>query len=220
MNQPITVLVVDDHSIVRHGITSYLDMLPDIEVVGEASSGEEAIKAVDKLLPEVTLMDLAMPGMDGVEATRRITRISPHTRVIILTSYEEDEHIFPAIQAGALSYLLKDTQPEAIADAIRSAQIGEATLSPSVATRLVQEARGPRSDRPNTFTELSERELEVLRLVANGKTNAEIAEELVISQRTVKSHVSNILSKLHLANRVQATLYALQEGITSIEDSL
>lgn len=218
-DEQISVLIVDDHSLVRRGVRSYLKTTPDILIVAEAASGEEAVRAVQAFLPDVVLMDLIMPGMDGVEATRRIRQISPHTQVIMLTSYQEDEHIFPAIQAGALSYLLKEVEPDELADAIRRANRGEATLSPTVATRLVQETQAPRRDKISVFTELSEREVEVLRLIANGKPNAEIAEELVISEKTVKSHVSNILSKLHLADRTQAAVHAWREGVVRRDGS-
>ena len=213
MSDPITVVLVNDHKVVRHGVKSYLMTLSDIDVIGEAGSGEEAIAVVKQLVPDIVLMDLIMPGMDGVDATRGVKRVSPYTQVIVLTSYHEDEHIFPAIRAGALSYLLKDIEPEELADAIRRAYQGEAMLHPRVATRLVQAAREPVSEEPNPFTELTDREMQILRLVADGKSNAEIAEELVISQKTVKSHVSNILSKLQLADRTQAAVFAWREGV-------
>ena len=209
----ITVVLVDDHKVVRHGVSAYLSTLTDIAIVGEAGSGEDAIEIVTDMVPDVVLMDLLMPGMDGVDATRRIKQVSPRTQVIVLTSYHEDEHIFPAIRAGALSYLLKDVEPEELATAIRRACTGEAVLHPRVATRLVQEARAPRRHDLNPFTELTDREMEILRLIADGQTNSEIAESLVISQKTVKSHVSNILSKLQVADRTQAAVYAWREGV-------
>jgi NarL family two-component system response regulator LiaR len=213
MTEPITALIVDDHGVVRQGVRAFLETQPDITVVGEAASGEEAVRLVAEHVPDVVLMDLVMPGMDGVEATRQVRRVSPRTQVIVLTSYHDDEHIFPAIRAGALSYLLKDVGPGELADAVRKAARGEAVLHPRVAARVVQELHGTRRDRPNPFTELSDRELEVLRLIAEGLSNAEIAERLVISEKTVKSHVSNILSKLHLADRTQAAVYAWREGV-------
>ncbi len=210
----ITVLIVDDHAVVRQGIKAFLATQPDIEVLGEAASGEEAIRMVEKHVPDVVLMDLVMPGMDGVEATREIRRISPRTQVIVLTSYHDDEHIFPAIRAGALSYLLKDVGPDDLADTVRKAARGEAILHPRVAARVIQELHGlSGSETPTPFSELTERELEVLRLIAEGLSNAEIAERLVISEKTVKSHVSNILSKLHLADRTQAAVYAWRRGL-------
>ncbi len=213
MPEPISVFLVDDHKVVRHGVRSYLMTLSDIDVIGEAGSGEEAISGIADLVPDIVLMDLIMPGMDGVEATRRVKQVSPRTQVIVLTSYHDDEHIFPAIRAGALSYLLKDLEPDELAEAIRRAYRGDAMLHPSVATRLVEAARNPRSEGLNPFTELTDREMEILRLVADGKSNADIAEQLVISQKTVKSHVSNILSKLQLADRTQAAAYAWRQGV-------
>ncbi len=213
MSEPITVLLADDHAIVREGVRAFLDAQPDIQVIGEAGTGEEAVQLATELVPDVVLMDLLMPGMDGVEATRRICRASPHTQVVILTSYHEDEHIFPAIKAGALSYLLKEVQADELAEAVRRAARGEAILHPSVAARVVQELHGSRRQELNPFTDLSERELEVLRLIADGLDNASIAERLVISEKTVKTHVSNILSKLHLADRTQAAVYAWRSGV-------
>jgi two-component system, NarL family, response regulator LiaR len=211
--EPISVLLVDDHAVVRQGVEAFLSTQPDIAVGGQAASGGEAVRLAAELAPDVVLMDLLMPGMDGVEATRRLKRISPRTQVIVLTSYHDDEHIFPAIRAGALSYLLKDAGPEEIATAVRKAAAGEAVIHPRVAARLVQEISGARAQEVNPFTELTERELEVLQLLAQALSNAEIAAQLVISEKTVKSHVSNILSKLHLADRTQAAVYAWREGV-------
>jgi NarL family two-component system response regulator LiaR len=163
-------------------------------------------------------MDLVMPGLDGVEATRQLTRISPRTQVIVLTSYHDDEHIVPALRAGALSYLLKDVEPEQLVDAVRKAATGEVVLHPRVAAQVVRELREARRDAVDPWQELSEREIEVLRLVAEGLTNRDIAVRLVISEKTVKSHVSNILGKLHLADRTQATVYAWREGIVRRAD--
>ena len=213
MAEPITVLLVDDHELVRQGVRAFLDTQPDIDVLGEAASGETAISLALEYAPDVVLMDLIMPGMDGVEATRRIKGASPRTQVIILTSYHQDEHIFPAIRAGALSYILKNVGPEELGDIVRRAAAGEAVLHPKVAARVVQELSGARQENLNPFTELSGREFEVLRLIADGKRNAEIAQILFISEKTVKNHVSNILSKLHLADRTQAAVYAWREGI-------
>ncbi|MCA9986567.1 MAG: response regulator transcription factor [Anaerolineales bacterium] len=213
MNEPITVILIDDHRMVRQGVRAFLETQPDIHVVAEADTGEEGVQMVRDHAPDVVLMDLIMPGMDGVEATRSVKEVSPRTQVIVLTSYHQDEHIFPAIRAGALSYLLKDVGPEALADAVRQASHGEAVLHPRIAARVVQEIHGSREDAVNAFSELSERELEVLRLIAAGHSNREIAELLFISEKTVKSHVSNILGKLHLADRTQAAVYAWREGI-------
>ncbi len=213
MSQPISVIIVDDHAVVRQGVRAFLDTQPDIQVVAEASSGLEAIRLCAEFAPDVVLMDLVMPGMNGVEATRRLKRVSPRTQVIVLTSYYDDEHIFPAIQAGAISYLLKDVGPNELADAVRKAARGEAILHPRVAARVIRELHNMPQDTPATFSELTERELEVLRLIAEGLSNAEIADRLVISEKTVKSHVSNILNKLHLADRTQAAVLAWKEGL-------
>ena len=213
MAEKISVLLVDDHRMVRLGLTAFFSTLPDIEVVGEAGTGAEAVALAQRLAPDVVLMDLIMPEMDGVAATRAVKKASPRTQVIVLTSYHEDEHIFPAIRAGALSYVLKDIDPDELAEAVRRAHAGEAVLHPRVAARLVQELHGARAEGVNPFQELTERELDVLKLVAAGQNNREIAETLVIGEKTVKSHISNILNKLHLADRTQAAVYAWQSGI-------
>jgi NarL family two-component system response regulator LiaR len=213
MSNLISILIVDDHEVVRNGIRAYLSTLSDFQVVGEAASGEEAIKLVAELIPDVVLMDLIMPGMDGVETTRELKKISPRTQVVVLTSYHEDAHIFPALKAGAISYILKDMKMDKLAETIRRAADGEVTLHPLVAARVLQNIRGENSEEPNLFTDLTDRELGVLKLIANGLSNSQIAAELVISENTVKGHVSNILSKLHLADRTQAAVYAWQRGI-------
>ncbi len=213
MSNPITVLLIDDHKVVRQGVRAFLQTQTDIEVVAEAGSGETAVALVAEHAPDVVLMDLVMPGMDGVMATRQVKTLSPRTQIIMLTSYHQDEHIFPAIRAGALSYLLKDIEPTALADAIRKAANGEAMLHPRVAARVVQELHGSRQEAANIFTELSNREMEVLRLIADGANNSSIAKQLTISEKTVKSHVSNILGKLHLADRTQAAVLAWREGV-------
>ncbi len=219
MEQKITILIVDDHAIVRHGLRTFFSTQPDLEVVQEAASGEEAIHQVTDLLPDVVLMDLVMPGMGGVEAIRRLKQISPQTQIVALTSFHDDEWIFPALRAGALSYVLKDMHPEELAGTVRRAARGESVLHPRVASRVVQELRGSHQDTPNLFTSLSEREIEVLRLIANGYTNATIADLLIISERTVKKHVSNILSKLHMLDRTQATVLAWQQGLVTRHDA-
>ena len=213
MQNPITILIVDDHAVVRQGVRAFLDTQPDLKVVGEAASGEEGIQLAIQHVPDVVLMDLVMPGMDGVEATRQLKRASPRSQVVVLTSYHDDEYIFPAIRAGALSYVLKDIGPRDLADVVRKAAVGEVVLNPRVATRVIQELQGLHGEQANPFTELSERELEVLRLIAAGMSNAEMAEKLVLSEKTIKGHVSNILSKLHLVDRTQAAIYAWREGI-------
>ena len=217
MSDPITVMIVDDHEMVRHGASGYLEAQLDIEVVAEAESGEEAVRLAREHVPHVVLMDLVMPGMDGVEATRKVKDVSPRSQIIVLTSYHQDEHIFPALQAGAISYLLKDVKAGELVEAIRRAAQGEATLHPRVAARVIQAFRGGDPDQSRPFTALTERELDVIKLIARGLTNRKIAEELVISEGTVKGHVSNILSKLHLADRTQAAVYAWQEGLVRRE---
>ncbi len=213
MTQPITLLIIDDHQLVRWGVRTFLATQPDIQIAGEAASGEEALRLAADLVPDVALVDLVMPGMGGIEVTRGLKQISPRTQVIVLTSYHEDEHIFPAIRAGALSYLLKDIGTNELAEAVRRAARGEAVMHPHVAARLVRELQSPAPPSATLPMELSEREREVLRLIAEGCSNAGIAERLVISENTVKSHVSNILSKLHLADRTQAAVFAWREGM-------
>jgi len=212
-SEPITVLIVDDHAVVRRGIRALLEAEGGFAVVGEAGSGGEAVLLAADLVPDVALMDLVMPEMDGVRATRLLRERSPRTQVIVLTSYHEDEHIFPAIRAGALSYLLKGVGLEELTAAVRKAARGEAVLHPHVAARLVQELHGASGQDAALYATLSEREREVLQLIAAGLPNARIAERLVISERTVKSHVNNILSKLHVADRTQAAIYAWREGL-------
>lgn len=213
MTEPITVMIVDDHAVVRQGIRALLDAEGGFEVVGEAGSGGEAALLAADLAPDVVLMDLVMPEMDGVTATRLIKQHSPRSQVIVLTSYHEDEHIYPAIRAGALSYLLKSVGLDELVGAVRKAARGEATLHPHVAARLAQELHGASAGTRWLYDTLSEREREVLGLIATGLTNAQIAERLVISERTVKSHVNNILSKLQVADRTQAAIFAWREGV-------
>ncbi len=211
---PIQVLLVDDHKIVRQGVRAYLHTLKDIRVVGEADTGAAAVAAVEQQHPDVVLMDLEMPGdLDGIAATRQIRKAHPDTQVIVVTSHHQDEYIFPAVRAGAISYLLKDVEPDELADAIRKAAQGEAVLDSRVASRIIQELQGIRKEEVNPFTELTEREFDVLRLVAAGKSNTEIAETLVLGESTIKTHISNILKKLHLDDRTQAAVYAWQQGI-------
>jgi NarL family two-component system response regulator LiaR len=218
MTEKISILLIDDHAIVRQGIRTFLELQPDLTVVSEGSSGEEAVTLAKNLAPDVVLMDLVMPGMGGVEATRQVKQISPRSQIIVLTSYHDDEYIFPALRAGALSYVLKDVGAMELADTIRKAAQGESVLHPRVASRVVQEIRGARSDIPNLFTDLSDRELDVLRLIAAGLSNAEIASKLIISEKTVKGHVSNILSKLHMLDRTQAAIFAWQQGLVARRD--
>jgi len=210
-NGPIRVLIVDDHGVVREGLRAYLELEPDIQVVGDARDGDEAVKRTMELSPDVVLMDLVMPNLDGVQATAQIKRARPATHIIVLTSFMDDERVVPAIRAGATSYLLKDVASADLARAIRGAFAGQAQLHPEVARRLMQQVTAPRQ--PDAVAELTGREREVLSLVARGRSNKEIARELVVSERTVKGHVSNILGKLGLQDRTQAALYAVHHGL-------
>ena len=212
METTISVLLVDDHALVRAGVRAYLETQDDIEIVGEAATGQEAVALASQHVPDVVLMDLVMPGMDGVEATHRIRAASPRTRVVVLTSFHEDSSIFPAIRAGALSYLLKDVGPEEVAVAVRRAARGEAVVHPRVAARLMESVRGADGQDINPYVDLTDREQEVLRLVAQGLSNTEIAGHLGIGEKTVKGHVSNVLGKLYLHDRTQAAAYAWREG--------
>ena len=209
----ITVLLVDDHEVVRQGLRAYLDAQPDIVVVGEASSGDEAIETAMEYLPDVMLLDLVMSGMGGVEAARKVKTATPRTQIVVLTSYHQDEFIFPAMQAGAISYILKDVGMEDLAEAVRKAARGEGVLHPRVAERVIQEVNGSREALFNPFQILTNREMEVLHLIARGMSNSEIAEALFISENTVKGHVSNILNKLQLADRTQAAVFAWEQGL-------
>jgi NarL family two-component system response regulator LiaR len=217
MISPIRVLIADDHAILRKGIRALLSTESDIEVVGEACDGLETVTEAQVLRPDVILMDLVMPGMDGIEATRQITAAQPGVRVLVLTSFAADDKVFPAIKAGALGYILKDSGPAELVQAIHQVHQGQPSLEPSIALKLLQEVSHP-PKQPPTLDPLTERELEVLRLLAQGKSNREIADQLVITELTVRTHVSNILGKLHLASRTQAALYALKEGLAFLDD--
>jgi two-component system, NarL family, response regulator LiaR len=210
-NDKIMVMLVDDHAIVRQGLRTYLELQPDIEVVGEAGDGNAAVTMARDKLPDIILMDLVMPNSDGVEATRAVTTVSPSTKVIVLTSFSEDEKVFASIKAGAQGYLMKDVLPQDLVKAIRTVHRGEAQLDPEIARKLMQEFTNPQPAAPKH--DLTERELEVLTLIAHGKSNKEISEDLVLSEKTVKTHVSNILQKLHLSDRTQAAVYALRQKI-------
>lgn len=207
---PIRTLIVDDHELVRRGLHAYLMTEEEIQVVGEAANGKEALALIRKTNPDVVLMDLVMDEMDGVEATREAVRIQPGIRVIVLTSYLNDDKLFPVLEAGAFSYLLKTSRAEEIAAAIRSAHQGESTLEPKVSARLLKQVRKPD---PLPHEDLTDREREVLGLLGQAKTNQQIADSLMIGIKTVKTHVSNILSKLGLEDRTQAAVYAVKHGL-------
>lgn len=212
LDKPTRVMLVDDHAVVRQGLLTFLDLQEDITVVGEAKDGVEALRLAPELEPDVVLMDLIMPRMDGIETVRRLKALRPHTQIIVLTSFGDDQKVFAAIRAGATGFLLKDVSPQDLAAAIHAARRGEASLAPGIATKLLQEiavGANPQSDEPT----LTEREHAVLAQIAQGRSNKQIGEELSISEKTVKTHVSNILTKLHLDDRTQAAIYALKEGL-------
>jgi len=210
----VSVLIVDDHPVVREGLRTFLELQPDLEFVGEAADGVEALDKVGQLLPDVVLMDLVMPRMDGITTIRQIKALSPSTRILVLTSFSEDDKVFPAVKAGAHGYLMKDIRPAELAEAIRSVHCGEPSLHPEIAKKLMNQlAKGEEAE---TKEELTLRETEVLRLIAGGHSNKEIASALYISEKTVKTHVSNILQKLHLADRTQAALYAVRQKIAQV----
>ena len=212
----IRILVVDDHSVVRQGLKMFLGLDPELEIIGEAADGAEAVKLAHELHPDVVLMDMLMPVMDGIEATRTIRQQLPDTEVIALTSVLEDAAVVGAIKAGAIGYLLKDTQSDELRRAIKAAAAGQVQLSPQAAARLMREVRTPEVPAPQALTE---RENDVLRLLARGKANKEIAFELIIGEKTVKTHVSNILLKLGVQSRTQAALYAAQNGLAELSTS-
>jgi NarL family two-component system response regulator LiaR len=212
----IRILVVDDHAVVREGLRALIETEPGMALVGEGADGGEAVQMARSLQPDVILLDLVMPRMGGIEAISEIKGENPDARILVITSFAEDEKVFSAIKAGALGYLLKDASPRELLRAIRDVHRGEPTMHPTIAHKLMRELQRA-SDLPLTEEPLTEREVEVLKLVARGMPNQEIAETLIISERTVRTHVSNILDKLHLANRTQAALYALREGLASLD---
>jgi two-component system, NarL family, response regulator LiaR len=214
--ETIRVLVVDDHTIIRKGIRAVLDLVPDVDLVGEAENGRQAVAKDQELSPDVILMDLMMPEMDGIECIKQIRAKRPAARILVLTNFAGEEMIFPAIKAGAMGYHLKDSTPEALIDAIRQVNRGVASLHPSIAKKVLEEFQDTEK-RSLSEEPLTQRELEILRLIAQGHENRGIAEQLVISEATVRTHVSNILGKLHVASRTQAALYALREGLASLE---
>lgn len=218
MPKPIRVLIVDDHPVVRKGIRSLLAEEQDINVIGEAVNGRDALAQAEALHPDVILMDLVMPEMGGVEAIARITAAHPEARILVMTSFAADDKVFPSIKAGALGYLLKDSDPEDLIRMIHQVARGELSIHPSIARKVIQELNRPARE-PLTPSPLTDREVEILQLIAQGIENKEIARRLFLREATVRTHVSNVLGKLHLANRVQATLYALKKGIASLDDS-
>jgi NarL family two-component system response regulator LiaR len=212
---PTSVLLVDDHRVVSRGVRSYLESYPDVKVVGIAGSGEEALDRLDEWLPDVVVMDLLMPGgIDGIEATRRIRARSPRTQVVALTASTDEARLIAVLRAGAIGYVRKDADPEVLLAAVRAAARGQSLIDPQVAGTVLQDVL--RNKIPGS--ELTEREVEVLRQIAQGRINKEIADALGISDETVKTHVGNILSKLHLAHRTQAVIYALKRGLVSLDD--
>ena len=213
----IRVLVVDDHPIVIGGTRAFLEQVEDIQVIGEAHNGAMAVDVFKQLKPDVTLMDLIMPEMDGIEAIRLITEDEPEAKILVLTSFITDDKVFPAIKAGAMGFLLKDSEPQELIDAIRNVYKGQPTLHPNIARKVLQEL-GRKSEDTPISDPLTERETEVLRLLSKGFDNQQIAEKLFVAEVTVRTHISRILRKLQLANRVQATLYALKQGLTSLDD--
>jgi len=215
---PIRVLIADDHAIVRKGIRALLATEPGIDVVGEAGNGHEAIAQASATRPDVILMDIVMPGMDGLEATRHILAQQPDARILVLTSFASDDKVFPAIRAGALGYLLKDSGPGELTLAVQQVYRGESSLHPSIARKVLQQLAYP-PDSARGKNVLTGRETEVLQLLAQGHSNRQIAQELTISEATVRTHVSRILAKLNLCSRTQAALYALREGLASLHDA-
>jgi NarL family two-component system response regulator LiaR len=212
-------MIVDDHQVVRQGLRTFLELQPDLVVVGEAGNGQEAVEMARQLQPDIVLMDLVMPVLDGIAATRQVKALGGQTQVIALTSFTEDDKVIPAIQAGASSYLLKDVSPKELVEAIRATQRGEARLHPNITRKLMAQVAAQTTSSPAVTSaaaplqDLTSRELDIVRLVAQGRSNHQIAQNLVISEKTVKTHVSHILGKLDLADRTQLAIYAIKHGL-------
>jgi len=217
-DEKIRILIVDDHAVVRKGLSAILETEPDLEVIGEAENGNQAVWKARSLQPDVILMDLVMPEKDGIEAIKEIKKENDAAKILVITSFAEDEKVFPAIKSGALGYLLKDSSPDDLIQAIHEIYQGKASLHPTIARKLIQELKEEKNETPSDEQVLTGREVEVLNLIAHGLSNQEIANRLMVSETTVRFHVSNILSKLHLANRTQAVLFALKEGYAKLED--
>lgn len=213
--ETIRILIADDHAIVRKGLITLITAEQGMELLGEAEDGLEVVAKARELQPDIVLLDLVMPHQDGIEAIKAIKAENPEARILVLTSFADDDKVFAAIKAGASGYLLKDSSPQQLLQAIRDVFQGESSLHPTIARKLIRELNQPADDLPPAREPLTKRELQVLKLVAQGLSNQEIATELIVAERTITTHVSNILAKLHLANRTQATLYAIHEGLVS-----
>ncbi|HET60525.1 MAG TPA: response regulator transcription factor [Chloroflexi bacterium] len=218
MSKTIRILIVDDHAVVRKGLSAILETEQAFEVVGEAANGNQAVWKARSLQPDVILMDLVMPEKDGIAAIKEIKKDDPQAKILVITSFSEDEKVFPAIKAGALGYLLKDSSPDELMQAIQEIYQGKASLHPTIARKLIMELKQDEPKSQPSEQVLTAREVDVLNLIAHGLSNQEIANQLMVSETTVRFHVSNILSKLHLANRTQAVLYALKEGYAKLDD--
>jgi NarL family two-component system response regulator LiaR len=218
MSEKIRILVTDDHIVVRKGLVAMLETDPDMEIIGEACNGAEAVEMAQKLIPDVVLMDLVMPVMDGIEATRQIKQTVPSVNILVLTSFSTNDKVLPSLNAGAIGYLLKDSTPADLVRAIHQVALGEGSLNPAVTRQVLAQMQSPTAAKQPEEEELTERETEVLKLMAHGYSNAEIARLMVVSNATVHTHVSRILSKLNLSSRTQAALYALKKGLVSLDE--